>query len=593
VAEILSSTEEQQWRWVPTSLNPADAATRTKKGPAISDIWLKGPEFLCLPKDAWPTASFSFCAAESCEEEIKSSNLLQIQASENLIDFNRFSSLYRLKRSVAWLLRACSRFRAKTPARVSETGTNVNLVPPLLPSEIDKAEKFLVKLVQQECFAAERDLLSRQKAVNKKSQLYKLTPYIDKDGLIRASGRLDEALYLPEDTRRPFILPKNHYLSKLIMTYYHEAYHHQNQAVILNAVRQKFWIIGAKPLLKVVQRSCMSCRIENAKPTPPLMGQLPTDRITPYVRPFSYTGVDLFGPMQVTVGRRHEKRWAVIFTCLTVRAVHIELVDSLSTDAFLVCFHSFINRRGTPVRMRSDNGTNFIGAQKELHADKRQLNVDRIQDDATKLGVEWVFNCPLNPSAGGCWERLIRIVKRLLSKTVQNDAPKEETLRAALIEAESIINSRPLTDVPLLHSEQEPLTPNHFLLGCANATQTRYNDVAPVSLRKQWHILQHLSRRLWKQWTVEFLPQLLRRPKWCQDVTPLKVGDLVIVCDSTLPRGQWLKGKIIEVHRSKAGQVRSAKVQTKNGILTRPATKLAALTVGEPGQDSPGGGMLR
>ncbi|XP_037929303.1 uncharacterized protein LOC119663771 [Teleopsis dalmanni] len=199
-------------------------------------------------------------------------------------------------------------------------------------------------------------------------------------------------------------------------------------------------------------------RLEAAKPAPPSIDQLPVNHITPYVRPFSYTGVDLFGSLHVTIGRRREKRWAVIFTCLTVRAVHIDIVDSLSTDAFLLCFRSFINRRGTPVRMRSDNGTNFIGAQRELCADKRFLDVNDIREKAIQLGIEWIFNCPQNPSAGGCWERLIRMIKRLLFNSIREEAPKVETLWAALIEAENNINSRPLTDIPLTHSELEPLT---------------------------------------------------------------------------------------------------------------------------------------
>ncbi|XP_037927451.1 uncharacterized protein LOC119661993 [Teleopsis dalmanni] len=335
----------------------------------------------------------------------------------------------------------------------------------------------------------------------------------------------------------------------------------------------------------------MECRLEADKPAPPLMGHLPVDRITPYVRPFSYTGVDLFGPLHVTIGCHCEKRWAVIFTCLTVRAVHIDIVDSLSTDAFLVSFRSFINRRGTPVRMRSDNGTNFIGAQRELCADKRFLDVNDISEEATQLGIEWIFNCPQNPSAGGCWERLIRTIKRLLFKSIREEALKVETLRAALIEAENIINSRPLTDIPLTHSEQEPLTLNHFLLSCANSTQTRYKDAIPISLGKQWHILQDINSCLWKQWTTEFLPQLFRRPKWWKEVVPLRVGDFVIVCDNLLPRGQWLKGRIVEVFPSKTGQVRSARVQTKNGILTRPATKLATCQISESCKDSREDGM--
>lgn len=134
----------------------------------------------------------------------------------------------------------------------------------------------------------------------------------------------------------------------------------------INESRQKYWIIRVKSLFKKVKRKCLICKYDTIQPKTPLMGQLPPDRITPFVRPFTYTGVDLFGPFNVSIGRRREKRWAVLFTCLTIRAAHIEIVDELSTDAFILCLHNFVNRRGTPVRIRSDNDTNFIGAQKLL-----------------------------------------------------------------------------------------------------------------------------------------------------------------------------------------------------------------------------------
>ncbi|XP_037929057.1 uncharacterized protein LOC119663517 [Teleopsis dalmanni] len=366
IAEILTSTKEDQWRWMSTKMNPSDAATRAKEVPKINNgnTWLKGPTFLRQEQNSWPNATFSFYT-DTLEEEITTPILLQYQASETLIEFNRFSSFFRLKRSVAWSLRAVQIFRRKRNPLLIEECNNLQSLPPLLPSEINEAEIFIMQLVQEDCFSEEKSLLKLQQPLNKKCKLYKLTPYVDNEEIIRASGRLDEAIYLPLEARRPIILPKRHVVSELIVKHYHVAYKHQNQATIINAVRQKFWIIGGKPLLKSVQRNCMECRLEAAKPAPPLMGQLSVDRITPYVRPFSYTGVDLFGPLHVTIGRRREKHCAVIFTCLTVRAVHIDIVDSLSTDAFLVCFRSFINRRGTPVRMRSDNGTNFIGAQRE------------------------------------------------------------------------------------------------------------------------------------------------------------------------------------------------------------------------------------
>ncbi|XP_036346061.1 uncharacterized protein LOC118755326 [Rhagoletis pomonella] len=289
------------------------------------------------------------------------------------------------------------------------------------------------------------------------------------------------------------------------------------------------------------------------------------------------------------VGRRREKRWGVIFTCLTVRAAHIELAENLSTDAFILCLRNFINRRGTPVRIRSDNGTNFIGAQKELKNAEQLFDIDRIQAEAANRYIDWKFNCPSNPSAGGCWERLIRIVKSLLSHTLREVAPRVDTLQSVLIEAESIINSRPLTDLPLSHEDDEPLTPNHFLIGCVNSTQTPHPVDEKICLRKQWRIAQNLKDRLWKRWTTEYLPQLICRSKWREKAIALQINDLVLICEPSQPRTHWQKGRVTKVFPAKDGQVRVAEVKTSSGLLRRPATRLARLIVeGESREDSRG-----
>ncbi|XP_055906585.1 uncharacterized protein LOC129941857 [Eupeodes corollae] len=186
------------------------------------------------------------------------------------------------------------------------------------------------------------------------------------------------------------------------------------------------------------------------------------------------------------MGRRKEKRWVALFTCLTVRAIHLELATDLSTDACILCIRNFVNRRGIPKRIRSDNGTNFIDAKKELlTADVFDSNA--IKAELSAKGIEWIFNCPSNPHAGGCWERLVRSVKRVLSFTLNELAPKPETLVSALIEAENIVNSRPLTHLPVATEDAEPLTPNHFLIGGTNSTQSpgHINERA-LCLRKQW-----------------------------------------------------------------------------------------------------------
>ena len=350
--------------------------------------------------------------------------------------------------------------------------------------------------------------------------------------------------------------------------------------MVICEVRRKYWIPRLRSLLRKVQSSCSVCKILRAQPRQQFMGPLPADRLTPYVRPFTYTGLDYFGPVVVTIGRRHEKRWIALFTCLTIRAVHLEVAHDLSTDACIVVIRNFINRRGVPMRLRSDNGTTFIGANNVAVKFKDVFECGRLEDELSSRGVEWLFSSPANPSEGGIWERMVQSVKRVLRHTLKQVAPREHTLQCFIIEAENIVNSRPLTHLPVDPAQSEPLTPNHFLLGSANTARTPgVQDPNPRHLRKQWLISRQLRDAFWKRWIMEYLPTLTRRSKWCQRVKPLAVGDLVLICDVNSPRHHWTRGRIVRLYAGSDGVCRKAEVSTAKGVIRRPASRLAVLDV--------------
>ncbi|XP_067627808.1 uncharacterized protein [Eurosta solidaginis] len=546
VTEILSFTTANQWRWIPTAFIVADEATRSRTSfecePKLR--WFMGPEFLYQDESHWPK-QIAELSSDHCA--------LLSERSPGFFDFAIMPEL-------------------------------------ILVEELSDAENVILRRVQSESFAEEINAIEKNKCLSKSSAIYQLTPFLDVDSLLKVNGRIDAAYCLPVTARRPVILPHYHQVTRLIMKQYHCRVHHQNDSLTINEMRQRFWVTRARALLKSIKKECPKCIFNNAKPATPRMGQLSSDRLTPYVRPFSYSGVDYCGPFFVTIGRRKEKRWVALFTCLTMRAVHLEVADELSTDAFILCLRNFVNRRGVPIKIRSDNGTNFVGAQRELKQEESLFDFKGIEGEMSQRNIQWV-NCPANPPEGGCWERLVQCVKRLLQRVLLQEAPRLETFRSVLIEAENIVNSRPLTELPITPHEDEPLTPNHFLLGCLNSTQMPSQAEEKTCLRKQWRIAKNLKDRLWKRWTVEYLPQLLRRSKWRAEVPPLKPGQLVIVCDSARPRSQWERGRITEVFVAKDGQVRTAAVSTSSGVIRRPTSKLAALEVVNPPEDSPGSGM--
>lgn len=505
------------WRWVPTSMNVADDATRDVHPPRfdIASRWINGPVWLRHEQD-WPESQKN---VEDTNEE-KRLTVLTTQLIP-YFDFSKYSSYNRMKRVFAWVLRWISLHKEqKLSKNITQYGGSV-----LTAKELINCEQVLCRISQRESYSEEISQLEGHQPLNSRSKIFKLTPFIYSQGLLRVNGRVDTSSVLSISSKQPIILDSKHYLTELIISHYHEFLHHINEDTIICEIRKKFWIDNLRRSVRRAKKRCMHCKIESAKPVQPIMGQLPIDRVTPYVRPFTFTGLDYFGPVNITVGRRQEKRWIALFTCLTVRAVHIEIAKDLSADQCILCLRNFLNIRGVPSRIRSDNGTNLVGARNELVNAAKLFNDDRVRDAMENRGIEWKFICPANPSEGGCWERMVQSIKRVLRKTLKEYAPREETLRSFLLEAANIVNSRPLTHLPVDSKDAEPLTPNHFLLGETSGLQGPGPlDEKIWTLRKQWRISQTLKNHFWSRWINDYLPTLTRRTKWCKQEKSLQVG---------------------------------------------------------------------
>lgn len=269
-----------------------------------------------------------------------------------------------------------------------------------------------------------------------------------------------------------------------------------------------------------------------------------------------------------------------MLTCLTTRAVHIEVAHTLSTDSCILAIRNFIARRGTPRRIYSDRGTNFIGANEELRKEEVALNQLAIMQEFVSPDTDWVFNPPAAPHMGGSWERLIRTIKSNLIAIRPSKKPTDEILRNLLTEIECTINSRPLTHVAVEDDSSPALTPNHFLIGNSNGSKplTALDD-SSIALRQNWRSSQILANQFWKRWVSDYLPEITRRTKWFVRTKPICVGDIVIIVDPKLPRNCWPKGKVIQTHVGRDGQIRSATIRTASGVYERPTVKLAVLDV--------------
>ncbi|KAK0152714.1 hypothetical protein N1851_005757 [Merluccius polli] len=198
------------------------------------------------------------------------------------------------------------------------------------------------------------------------------------------------------------------------------------------------------------------------------MADLPSERVTPDEPPFTRVGVDYFGPFEVKSRRSGVKRYGVILTCMAIRAIHIEGAPSLDTDAFINALRRFIARCGQVRELRSDNGTNFRGAEQELKTAIEKWNQAQINDVLLQKGIKWYFNPPAGSHHGGSWERLIRSVRKVLNSTLNVQSLDEEGLHTVLCEVEAIINGRPITKASMDPYDLEALTPNHLCLTCVD-----------------------------------------------------------------------------------------------------------------------------
>ncbi|XP_062715690.1 uncharacterized protein LOC134291669 [Aedes albopictus] len=456
-----------------------------------------------------------------------------------------------------------------------------------MQEELKEAELCIMKLVQNVEFAEEIALLEKVNPVSwknvlpKSSSLYSLSPYLGRDGLLRMKGRIDACEAIDEGTKHPILLPKRHPVTSLIIASIHQRYRHINHQTVLNEIRRKFYVPQLRSTYNRVRKGCQQCKNLQAVPVAPEMSALPSSRVKAFCRPFSYIGIDYFGPMNVVVGRRNEKRWGVLITCLTVRAIHIEIAHSLTTDSCILAIRNFVARRGAPLEIVSDRGTNFIGASRELKEALQQINQDKLMEHFVTSDTKWSFNPPASPHFGGAWERLVQSVKKALKHTQLTRTPTDELLRNMLTEIELIVNSRPLTELPLDDELSPALTPNHFLLGSSDGSKPPIAfDDSSHALKHTWRMSQVYANRFWQRWIAEYLPTLTRRTKWFNRVKPVAEGDIVVIVDETLPRNCWPKGRVVRAIRSKDGQVRRAVVQTASGFLERPTVKLAVLDVG-------------
>ena len=486
-----------------------------------------------------------------------------------------YSSFYRLKKALCWLVRSVRYLQRKLP------GYDQNLVVNglIAADEMRHKESVVIKHVQPESFAGEIRALVNDENMLKSSSLRALDPTL-RYGVLVVGGRIKHA-HLNENVWHPVILPSKHQLSAMILQSYHDVAHLGTNWTP-SFVQERFWIPHGQNRLSKIRRKCVTCRKLNGKPMQQKMADLPPERCKSDQRVFQNTGVDIFSPFHVRVGRSQAKRYGAIFTCFATRAVHLEVLRSMEADSFMNAFLRFAARRSFPENIWCDNGTNFVGAKSELLKSMRELDRNKVIRAARQKDVQWVFNPPSALHFGGVWERLIRTVRQVMVAVLGlSPCLTDEILLTTFCEKENLVNSRPVTKCNDDVNDLGPLTPNHLLLMCTNESlplgEVRDSDM----YRRRWRHVRYLTTLFWRRWTRLYLSSLQKRCKWQRASPNLNNGDLVLIIDENSPRGMWPLGLVTQVNVGQDGFVRSARLKTQTTELVRPISKLVYLECSE------------
>lgn len=573
VSQIQALLPTVVWYHVDGKCNPADGLSRglTPAELVRFSPWITGPQWLYSERNEWPVHTINdFSVPECCEEQKKTTHTLVTVNEPNdwLYDYiSRCSSWKKLLRVTVYVLR----FVKLLPRQ--EIITSLDL---------EKAEQALIRCVQNIHF--DKEIQSNRSGKQCSAHLRQLNPFLDKNNCIRVGGRLKHA-NLEFDQQHPYLLPNKEHFVDLLIDYTHCNNLHTGPHLLLSILRQKYWILSARNLVRKRIKMCNFCFKFRPKALTPIMSDLPAYRVSE-VKPFVETGVDYAGPFYITIskhrGVKSQKAYLCLFICLATKAVHLELASDLTTTTFLNCLKRFLSRRGPCKVIHSDCGTNFIGAKSELDDVytilKSKEYVETLNNEFAAQNIIWKFNPPHAPHFGGIWEANIKSVKSHLYKVIGQQILTYEELTTVLVQIEALLNSRPLCWLSSDPTEPQTLTPAHFLnltplqsLPSEEVTDRKIN----ILTRKQ--MLDHMVQSYWNRWRLEYLHSLQTRQKWNTPDCPVYEGMLVLIKENNAPPFQWPLGVIDTLLPGKDGVARVAIIKTKTGRYKRPVVRLCPL----------------
>ena len=599
VNEIRSSFAINQWRYCPGTANPADLPSRGLDAHQLlgCTMWWEGPSFLKLGEESWPILQevkpSDVIFAELTKSERSETHVLTSiggQATfnmDNVIDCQRFSEFKLLLRVTAHVLRFVEIVKS-SPLCVLDL---IHGHGQLEARELDRAETLWIRSIQFQAFEKEIRFLENCN-LSKPPYIDQFCLFLDEQHVLRCKGRICNST-LSDSAKKPLLLPAKHWFVSLLIMETHKRVKHGGINITLTTLREQYWIVKGRQVVKGILRKCVVCKKLEGPPycssRPP---DLPDCRVSEDP-PFAHTGLDFAGPLYYLESKddsNSSKSYICLFTCASTRAVHLELTRGLNVENFLLAFRKFAARRGLPVTILSDNAKTFKSASKEIRTISRSSDVFQYLSNQR---TSWKFITAKAPWWGGFWERMVQLVKRSLRKVVGKTTLTFDELNTLLIEIEAIINSRPLTFV---YDDCEgisyALTPSHLLYGnrLAITPSASHHEVVSTNktLTRRAKNHQRILNQLVSRWRKEYLLSLreYRGVQLKHQGPSIKVGDVVILKDENTVRNFWKLAKVIELLEGADGIPRAAliNVATTNGppkILRRSIRHLIPIEVSE------------
>ena len=557
VKEICSLFPTSVWGYCQTADNAADLLTRgiTPTQLQSSSLWSHGPEWLTSETD-WPKWSpmsvFNICTSEEIEATalIAETSIISTTGVYQVIDINKYSKLTKLHRVTAYVL--CFVNNLRRPSQ--------RLNGPLTAAELVLAHKLWIKSAQLDSFPTEISNL-QSKSSSRLPLVRQLRLYLDKEGIICCGGRIHNAP-VSQSTKFPYLLPRKHRLTELIVRDTHEKHFHTGTNGTVTYIRQSYWVPAARQCVRSILKQCVICNKlcgnHYKTPDPP---PLPKHRVQA-MEPFTVTAIDFTGALYIRTPNGENKVYVCLFTCASSRAIHLEVVTDLSEETFLQPFRRFSSRKSLPRLVVSDNASTFMAASDDL---KALFESDTVKESLGNQDIDWKFIPCRAPWYGGYWERLVGLTKSALKKMLGRAYVTLPSLQTLIVEIEAHLNNRPLTYVSSELNDPEPLTPSHLLYGrvinTVPHTLTTQDELTDEDFQEAGSQLHHtlskkakaqalLIQHFWGRWKKEYLTSLREThiTSGGTNKETIKVGDVVIIHDDC-PRLKWRLAVVQELQR--------------------------------------------